>query len=198
MIRVRHYKSRDRYEYFMYRQFFPSSHYPTDFSSLPIFSIYFAYLFDRQNRIISRLILHAILLASSWSNNYTAACKREIETIIENFPVDRSMLVMALRNFSRFQGPIFYRTKKDHPFFLISSQDATQAYVIQRINRAAQIKEPPSLVIRAAFLWNNHTFVHYSTVYIRNALFNTCLLGRNCGCTNYSTVQRATTMDALR
>lgn len=60
MIRVRHYKSRDRYEYFMYRQFFPSSHYPTDFSSLPIFSIYFAYLFDRQNRIISRLILHAI------------------------------------------------------------------------------------------------------------------------------------------
>ena len=117
MIRVRHYRSRDRYEYFMYTQFFPSSHYPTDFSSLPIFSIYFAYLFDRQNRIISRLILHAILLPSSWSNNYTAACKREIETIIENFPVDRSMLVMALRNFSRFQGPIFYRTKKDHPFF---------------------------------------------------------------------------------
>lgn len=65
MIRVRHYKSRDRYEYFMYTQFFPSSHYPTDFSSLPIFSIYFAYLFDRQNRIISRLILHAILLPSS-------------------------------------------------------------------------------------------------------------------------------------
>lgn len=58
MIRVRHYKSRDRYEYFMYRQFFPSSHYPTDFSSLPIFSIYFAYLFDRQNRIISRLMIH--------------------------------------------------------------------------------------------------------------------------------------------
>lgn len=27
------------------------------------------------------------------------------------------MLVMALRNFSMFQGPIFYRTKKDHPFF---------------------------------------------------------------------------------
>lgn len=24
---------------------------------------------------------------------------------------------MALRNFSRFQGPIFYRTKKNHPFF---------------------------------------------------------------------------------
>lgn len=58
MIRVRHYRSRDRYEYFMYTQFFPSSHYPTDFSSLPIFSIYFAYLFDRQNRIISRLMIH--------------------------------------------------------------------------------------------------------------------------------------------